>query len=980
MRAKWITSILLLAVLSLSISLPSNVTRADARCGSDPTCILLMNSTVGGFGDLTVLSTNFDTEHFFAPAILSVTSGGISSNGYGFTPYDSLGAEYHFETTCTVTNISVSTTNTGAQPMRMAFGVKVAGSWSVIYEQLEASGSGSWFIDTSVDNVTDVGIQLTSSAQTIVQIAAFGSCGGGGGGGLPGGLTFPLASSDLHEQWGTYDMQSVMDADPDVDSTYPDTVYSFSNSPDAKVSAVAAGTVTQITPYTGADCDGAFIIFQTLRRCRVFIPQYITQEATAFVFNIELINISLVTVTYAEDENVTFTYWVADAVVAVGDQVVAGCVLGKTIQLKNPTNFELASITAGLSGGADASSSASAGLSASFSFSGTFDIRTLLVDAGVTTVVAREAGERIPLLPFLSEEPNKANCRSSTVTNCTLTNPQLKLSSSLGYVEGWNTFSATPITGGGLHLGYGGSMNQIDVVIDPDIDYNLSILARVTTPIDGQYPLKVAVNSATTTLNFTDASNYQLKVWNLSPREVSTITLSINNEVANPSFYEIPPEIDILYVCFAPATATVSPGACYFPNYNFDADGQGWTSTGSVSFAAGQAIMGDGSIMGYSGAQLLTNTDSSPATYHLTALVRLNSSLSYTGQSGKSVELKYRFPDSGSFVSLGVIDSALVETEGKNAYDGAVNFEHVYTLTDDIVISTNTQSAFDFGVLVTDGDSYLKGLRVDSLCLTSSTDDGSFPGQTGGGFDPPLIPRCGVVPIPIDNNVSSWTFYHWKNLERFFDCTLMIKVNQIAQTVYDAWRTTRLFLRWVIVSVNRAGDWLTTVFWWLNGSFRNVAVGQVTTIYEGGSGQCSDIFCVLSSLISGVISPIVNTITSILGQAANLLFGTLTALLSLIVGILNQLFGIIQTAQGILASLLSAYNSATPATIPGLPTCGIDPKSSPFCMAIWILDNTIFSGTGAAIIPALVALFSIHLLIWVVAEVRSTILTIGQTA
>lgn len=187
------------------------------------------------------------------------------------------------------------------------------------------------------------------------------------------------------------------------------------------------------------------------------------------------------------------------------------------------------------------------------------------------------------------------------------------------------------------------------------------------------------------------------------------------------------------------------------------------------------------------------------------------------------------------------------------------------------------------------------------------------------------------------------------------------------------------FLRWVIVASNRAGDWLTTAFWWLNGSVRNIAVGQVTTIYEG-SGQCSDIFCVFSSLINGVISPIVNTITSILQQAANLLFNTLSVLLSLIVGILNELFGIIRIAQGILASLLSAYNSATPATIPGLPTCGVDPKSSPFCMAIWILDNTIFSGTGAAIIPALVALFSIHLLIWVVAEVRSTVLTIGQTA
>jgi len=804
---------------------------------------------------------------------------------------------------------------------------------------------------------------------------------GESGGGL-GDLTKPVKSSDLHPQWGMFDYQYVMDNDPENDgvlvSDFPDTVYAFSNKADAKVSAVAPGTVIDMKPYTGADCSSAIVVLQTLRRCYVFIPDFITQETSQFVFNIELVNIWVITVEDADDSSVTYLYWLADPVVSVGDEVVAGCLLGKTIQLKNPTNVEITGFSAGITGGASASESGDAGVSVNIGGTLNANFRSLLVNAGVTTVVAKQDGEPIQLYPFLTEEPDYSNCKASTTSNCTLDNAQLKSKNGI-YPEGWGTGQSSIIEGGGVHLLQGGSLIQSNVAIRPDIGYTLSVLARVTTPIESFYPLTLKVGTATTTRNVTEG-DYQLLTWQLTAREVNVTDVGVINQV-DVFNSEFPVEVDIKYICFSPDTASVAPGSCYFGNHGFDADGQGWTPFGNVTFTNGQAFMGDSSLL-EQGVVLLTNTDSSPATYHLKALVRLNASASYTGQIGKSVELKYAFPVSGGYTSLGVIDSTLVEAEGRNTYDGNINIEHVYQLTDDIEISTNTDGLFSFGVLVTDTDGYIKGLRIDSLCLTPDTSDGSFPGQiTGGGFSPPFIEKCGVIPTPSDNNVSSWTYYHWKNLERFFDCTLMVKLNQMFSVMNDAWKTTRLFLRWCVVLVNRIGDWFTTFVWWLGGHFRNIAFGQVTTVYQAGGGQCSDLFCVLNNLITGLLNPItniVNTLLSLLTIAVNLLLTIITGVIGLALAFLQRLLALFNQGSSLLSGILDAYNTATPTAIDGLPMCNVDPTSSLFCRATWTLDNTILSGRWGMLITLILGFLGLHLVLWVIGEVKTAIVTTGS--
>lgn len=908
-----------------------------------------------------------------------------------FAGFNQLDGEYtfHLGDYYNVTGVTVTVNSYGAASLWVGFGGSQA---------LSADGLTTWTIgvdgsprlsfapftllhDTGTQggvNVVDMYIHLQSFLITGTGTAP-PDCEEEPGG--PGGdLTMPLASEDQEEDWGLFDLQSVQDGDDDIEEEFlisdlPYTVYGFSQTSDAKVSSVTNGTVIDVQPHSGNQCFGASESLQPGINCSVFVPAFLTEDDVAIGFNVEVVDSWIVTIEDAEDPDVTYSYLVADVEVSIGDAVVAGCVLGRTLRLKPipvgtlsyfPDKIRLAE-------------DPPAGVDVNGQIGDSFT--SYASGGGVTTVVAKLEGEPVSLYPFLSVDPDESSCAESTLTNCTLDNPDLQ--SDGVFIEGWNTVQATSIDGGGVHLGPSGSIYQQNVTIRGDISYTLTVLARVTTPIDSFYPLKMQVGSEVTTQNISEGK-YQRLTWTFSPMGITDLPLvGVFNETDFVFNSEVPVEVDIFYICLSPDTASVSPGACVFVNNSFDAGGTGWIDAGNVSYSSGQATLGDGAIIDHATAIILHPIDDeNPASYTIVAVVRLNASAAYTGQSLKQVEIKYRYPESPDvFNSLGIIDSTLVDAEGRNLYDGTVNTEHAYVFSDTFEIDASTSGLFSFGVLVTDTEGYIQGLRIDSLCLKANTDDGSFPGFPGdGGFDPPFIENCSIVPTPIDNNISSWTFYHWKNLSRFFNCTLMIVLNDMAETIDTAWKTTRLFMRWCVVLVNRVGDWFTTLLWWLGGHFRNIAIGQVTTVYESGGGTCSDLFCVLEALITGLLTPIqsiVDAFLSILGGVAGLLLDIVGGLVSLLVALITQLLGFLQLGQQLLGSVVTAYNNATPVAVEGIPQCSIDPRSSAFCMGIWILDNTIFSGTGTAIIPVLVGILSIHLLIWVVGEFKRTVTSVG---
>lgn len=149
----------------------------------------------------------------------------------------------------------------------------------------------------------------------------------------------------------------------------------------------------------------------------------------------------------------------------------------------------------------------------------------------------------------------------------------------------------------------------------------------------------------------------------------------------------------------------------------------------------------------------------------------------------------------------------------------------------------------------------------------------------------------------------------------------------------------------------------------------------------------------LSTLI-GVLGNLFNTAISVIGNFFNTLIDLVAQLIYMVFDFVLDLFlTIITVALQILtivvsaffqlldffATIISAWNTATPTAIPGVPECQIDPQSNPFCVGLWVMEHTVFSGRGALIIPLVIGFFSILLLLWGIKEIKKTITEAGQS-
>jgi hypothetical protein len=514
-------------------------------------------------------------------------------------------------------------------------------------------------------------------------------------------------------------------------------------------------------------------------------------------------------------------------------------------------------------------------------------------------------------------------------------------------------------------------IQQKDIVVDESTNYTLTVQARMPVSQGEVDALRLYENPPFIYQDFPLAP-----VWTLYDFDLGMITSPATIGIAG----LIDGEIQIRYACLHPTTISTNPGSCYFNNNEFDADGAGWGDS-ATTFASGQAFMGNNSAI-FQDAHLLTNEDSSPHEYMVSAQVRLIATGDYSGQVDKSAFIEYEFPDGDGFNTLGTVDSALVLDEGLNLA-GTVVLDHAYQFQDTFEISETTDGVFTFKVETSDTENFILGLRVDWVCIA-----GPFPGQSSGPYQPPFIAGCAVVPLPLDDSIGPWIYFHWKNLERFFNCDLMILLNKWFSLFNNFQLTVRYVMRWWLTLTHYGGGWLQGVVWWLDGNFRNIAVGQVTTITPGDSG-CHDVFCAVLGVVdtlANTLTPIVNALgnainalVAILIGAANFFFTILGGIITFILAIIVKIFAFIQSALSLFTALINSYNTASPTTIPGLPACASDPDSSLLCRGVWVLDNTIMGGRWGILFTIILAILSIHLVLWAIGEFRNMILKVGQS-
>jgi hypothetical protein len=560
------------------------------------------------------------------------------------------------------------------------------------------------------------------------------------------------------------------------------------------------------------------------------------------------------------------------------------------------------------------------------------------------------------LLSKLTEYPTEAEaCNADPrFADCLAANPQFLLNG-----DGWWTTgsSVSFVPTGGALLSPGASVLQILALPDAP----LTLDSNVTLNADGLIRMWIGDESYYFDLQAGAPQNIQLDVSApVGANAFGTYEIGIENLTGG--------EVFVNHLCITGEDPTSTPGNCYFENPGFDLAGAYWDND-AYAVVPGYMTLEDGQTASQP-------VKLNPGNYRITAVGYLELTTSEQPGSG-SATLSFEYPDGDGFSDVGTID--YTSPWGQPA-----------TLQVEFEVTGATDDVLTFMVDVDPGeDMDVAGLVVDSLCL--ETLDEPFPpydGGDGGVVDPPFNADCQFVPRPtFDASVQQWLNYHWGKLNQFFQCDLMIVLDQIYVQMVNGINTMLRFARFVIIAAQRQAAWVgSDLIPWLGGYLNNISLGRTTTIIQDvGASECHDIFCLLTAVIERVLSPLVDAVTEIvhvilgiLTQVVSLLLNIVTSFIGVAIGIVGQLIYWVLLLIRYLLELINLFNHATPIPLPGVPQCQLDPQGNAVCIGLWMLENTVFADEGQLYIPLLIGAMSLGLLFWLITTIRKELMNIGD--
>lgn len=732
----------------------------------------------------------------------------------------------------------------------------------------------------------------------------------------------------------------------------PSQVYALSLAPGAPVMAAEDGTV-ELRPLSAGDC---ILDFHTLTGMDCIFVTGSPDEEILDVFSFTTTDDTWL-VTLHGDDGKDFDYVVSNADFYISNDLAvhAGCVIGESVEYQGATPSEITSV-----------------------YSNSYSIIT-----GATSADFRSgdpAGQGVSLIrfhdndpdilsPFVDEVVSQLSVYNEDANPCNLTpglqdclnhNPEFRRNG-----EGWTAVGSMTFGPNAVILDSGASLEQ-QLNLDSETAYTMVISASwfvdsdIAHPIARQFRARLGTTNSDFIVPISDElADYTIPSATVTPDIGDTFSTA---RVTNTGPYALL----VASACVSSADVHTTPQACYFADPTFDNYGTGWTSGGSgvTLFFQGWAQVPDGGWISQPVA-LEPNEDDSPRTYNL--IVEAHA-LGYNGSDSGTASLSYTWPaDSGSPVSIGTLDLNY-DLPGNPGYpDGSQSF------TAEVVVSSSTSG--DFHINVTSDVESVPNIAIDSVCLEA---------EGGNGVGGPPTPLCSTNAKPQNNDIGPWITWHWNNLNGFFKCDLMVLLRKMYTVSVNTYNTVGYWIKYSFALIRLTFTWSDKTFFpWLNGHFRNMAIGQVTTITESGGG-CHDIFCAIGDLIGG-LNPIIdalanaiNNLVAILLSGASFFFTILGGVITFILALIVKLFVFIQSAAALLGGLITAYNTATPTAIPGLPTCASDPDSSILCRGLWVLDNTIFAGRWGILFTVILSILGIHLILWAMGEFRNIILKMGS--
>lgn len=481
-------------------------------------------------------------------------------------------------------------------------------------------------------------------------------------------------------------------------------------------------------------------------------------------------------------------------------------------------------------------------------------------------------------------------------------------------------------------------------------------------------------------------SSFQLDEWELpdKPNNAGFYDLRISPVPGR--------SIEVEYICVynrldsEGQPSAIAPSHCYFDNFTFAGGLTSWNASVSpVPIDTGQSpILPSFGWVGQDVA--LTDNNGIPVAYTLSVKFGIHDT---------SSDWIYNLPDLEIEVwyEYGAITDNQFELWNIIGQQELIDRQNFISMGNVIFIDANESQLSELKVQfrINDGGAGTAGVRLFEVCL--NPEDGVWPNSEN---IPTFRTDCSFVPVPAGDNLGQWTVYHWRQLNRFFQCDLMVFLNEMDNRIREFFSTATMFFRWVIVSFNIVMTWVSTdLLFWLNGHLHNITNGNVTFI-EGGAQTCNSIWCALGALFGGgasifdsiatvIVSAIEEIFAPIIQLVSFLITGAFTFFTSVAQQVLDLLFyavrlllEVVVNLFGLLERIIYDMTTAEPIPIPHAPYCATDPGGNAWCRLSWVAENTIFTGPGEAIIPLITGYIAVMLILWVISEIKRSIIESGS--
>jgi PKD repeat protein len=816
-----------------------------------------------------------------------------------------------------------------------------------------------------------VGDELSRSTETIYA----DDCSGGGGG-AGDSIYRPVRNAELDPQWGMFDYQSVYQNYPDyfdgaeipegsdIESVIAtigeaisgviegvvklwafnadqNTVLAFSSQSGANVHAPVGGIVISVKKMIGCDYRIAAIHYYLEVDCIFKVPQPIAGSDSLY----QLDQSQLWEVIVELSDGSYLEYVVNDPQVSVNDVIDPGCIIGKTIDFYQLITLPTIQL---VSQGLDVSN---------------VELNTLPVGKGVTFITQTPLSRleyptavsiSTRLFPRLLIDPtsltpcNADPAYASCATDAELRNPAEWVLDG-GVI--WDT-------GGKPILQPGGSLISGDLLLSSSAQYSLTVnIRRVGTA--GAALLRLGGTDQSFQLT-TESGSYVIQPGGHEADRGELYSASVTNTGTEP--------FEVLSFCVAEGLPEAQPATCYFVNPSFDDGLSGWTfSTGVVpGLLGGEIIMPDQSTI----SQLAKLYPNGASQYEYAVTIRaVPYGTGWETETNSEVSFSWQYPlgeswnDFLSPASTPEYMFSAFKNERPNNLTAFAGNEVLFQAM--VPVTTVTDSVFTIRANVDLDPGFGGGILIREVCINDP-----FSQWSGtGGQQLPWSASCAVVSPPTDESIGSWIYFLWSSLDRFFQCDLMTLLNRIFNTMFDTYRFIQWSMLYVQSSMSYFAQWSAqSLFPWLNGHFRNIAVGQVTTINNEGS---AGLFDVLLALIEGSFNPLTTFLIDVLSAGVQLVLDLVTALLSIVISVFGFIWQALASLINALGALVNAWNNAEPVVPEGFPDCAASYESNGFCLAMWVAENTVFGNTwGLVLIPLIIGFGSINLLLHLIAVFR----------